>query len=271
MKYTLLLMKMKFLVLVLLLSAFWTNALSQAQFTNSTSLFWLNTYGNININDKLFVDNQFHFRFREKHNFPMLGQFAQIYARQGLGYIFSKNINATFGTVFRLNNNPNRMANGEVNTTSEFRLWHQYQFAMPLDRVYVYHRLRIEHRWSKGFDLDSEYVYRNRYRYRFNLKIPLNSNVLKEKTFYLAPETEVILQSGKVVGGSPLEDLRLIMAMGYIANRNLIFASSFMHTFGQDLAESSTYNQRFALRFHLYYFLDFENLKRSNLPFNFLY
>lgn len=243
---------------------------AQAQLTNPSSLLWVNTYGNIMITDKWFIDNQIHFRFRENDKMPMVGQFAQFYARQGLGYIFSKSFNATLGTVIRSDFNPNKFLTNEVRSTSEYRIWHQYQFAIPLNRFYVYHRVRLEHRWSKGFVKNSEYFFRTRYRYMLNVKIPINRKRLEEKTFYIAPEAELIMQSGKVVGGSPLEDLRLHTSFGYIVNRNVILASGLMYTMGQNLENGIIYRQRWIFRMHLYYFFDLNKIKKTSFPFDVL-
>lgn len=261
---------LKYGILILLVCTVCGKTRAQAQFAKPSSLLWVNTYGNIKLNDKWFIDNQFHFRFQETDQVPVVGQFAQFYARQGVGHIFSKSFNATAGTVFRLDSNPNEIAFDEVKRVSEFRLWHQYQFAIPMNRLYVYHRLRLEHRWSKGFNEDSEYFFRNRFRYMFNVKIPINSRRLEEKTLYIAPEAEIIMQSGQVVGGSPLEDLRLHTSLGYIVNRNVIVASGLMYTFGQSLADGTNYRQRLILRLHLYYFLDRKDFKKPGLPFEFL-
>lgn len=241
-----------------------------SHFNEPVSKFWVNTYGNIPITDKLFFDTQTHFRFQQTANVPMVGQWAQIYSRQGLGYVFSKSFNATVGGVFRLNNNLDGVALNESQSVPEFRIWHQYQFAMPMTGLYVYHRLRMEHRWSKGFNNDSEYFFRNRYRYMLNVKIPINNNKLEEKTFYISPEAELIMQSGKVVGGSPLEDLRLHTSFGYILDRNVIMATGFMYSFGQDLVDGTQYKQGLVWRFHVYYFLNFKKLKKPSLPFEFL-
>ncbi len=271
MKHALLLFALKFFAVVIFVGALHSSVKAQAQFSEPSSLLWVNTYGNVKLTEKLFFDTQIHFRFQETANVPMVGQWAQFYSRQGLGYVFSKSFNATAGVVFRLNNNVNGVALNELNNTNEYRIWHQYQFAMPMQGLYVYHRIRLEHRWSKGFEKDSEYFFRNRFRYMLNIKIPINNNKLEEKTFYIAPETELIMQSGKVVGGSPLEDLRLHASFGYILNRNLIVASGLMYTFGQDLIDGTQYRQRLILRLHVYYFLDFKKLKKPSLPFEFLY
>lgn len=258
-------------VLFSVLFVFYSNAQTQtARFSDITSKLWINTYGNIQLKNNFFWDFQTHFRFQEKDNVPMVGQLAQIYNRQGLGYIFSKKFNATLGFVYRLNNNLDDVAINEKNSNSEWRIWHQYQFAIPFPRLIVYHRFRLEHRWSKGFENNSNYFFRNRYRYMINVKIPINKKKLEEKTLYIAPEAELIMQSGRRVVNSPMEDLRLHLSFGYIVNYKLIVASGLMYTTGQELTDGSIYKQSIVLRMHLYYMLSLPKWKKENLPFNLL-
>lgn len=261
-----------FITSILLVNiTFVCNAQTQtAEFSEITNGTWINTYGNIDIKNNFFWDLQVHFRFQENENIPMVGQWAQIYNRHGLGYIFSKKFNSTVGFVHRLNHNLNQSAINQKNTNSEWRIWHQYQFAIPFSRLVVYHRLRLEHRWSKGFDYNSTYFFRNRYRYMFKTKIPINKKKLEEKAIYVAPEVELIMQSGRRVINSPMEDLRLHLSVGYIVNYKLIIASGLMYTTGQDLSDGSYYRQRLLLRMHVYYMLSFQKWKRENLPFNLL-
>jgi len=136
----------------------------ESKFKDLTTKYWLNTYGNIRVSDKLFWVAQTHFRFEETERTPFAGQLGQIYNRHALGYIYSEKINFSLGGVLRIN--------------FEWRIWHQYQFALPLGRVIAYHRLRIEHRWTQGFGQDSEFIFRNRWRYMFRLKVPLKEKLL---------------------------------------------------------------------------------------------
>ncbi len=128
-----------------------------------------------------------------------------------------------------------------------------------------YHRIRIEHRWTQGFADDSAYEFRNRWRYMFKMKIPLNSHKLKPKTLFVSPEAELIMQSGKPVVNSPFEDLRLHAQLGYILTPRLTLATGFMYSQGQDLKDGSIYKQAWTARFHVYYAPDFRKI-RNKLP-----
>lgn len=235
-----------------------------SQFKEAKTKLWVNTYGNIRISKRLFWDAQTHFRFEETKNTPFIGQVAQVYNRHAIGYIYSKKINFSLGGVVRLNFNTDE-SSLDRNLVPEWRIWHQYQFALPVYSAMIYHRLRIEHRWTQGFADNSEYIFRNRWRYMFRAKVPLNSHKLEPKTLYVSPEAELIMQSGKAVVGSAMEDLRLTTTLGYILTPRLSIAAGGMYSFGQTLDNAGIYNQNFTLRFHVYFSPDFRKV-RNKLP-----
>ncbi len=225
---------------------------------------WINSYGNIRISKRLFWDAQTHLRFQETESSPFVGQVAQVYNRHAIGYIHSKYFNVSLGGVLRLNFNTDA-AEFDRNLVPEWRIWHQYQFAQPLENMMIYHRIRIEHRWTQGFEENSDYIFRNRWRYMFRIKIPLNSHKLAPKTLYVSPEAELIMQSGKAVVASPMEDLRLTTTLGYILTPRLTIAAGAMYSQGQDLANGGIYKQSWTMRFHVYFSPDFRRVK-NKLP-----
>ena len=236
----------------------------ESNYKEPTTKMWFNTYGKIRISKRLFWDAQTHFRFQETGNHDFAGQIAQIYNRHAVGYIYSKKINFSLGGVLRVNFNTDPTSD-DRNIVPEFRIWHQYQFAQEVYRAMIYHRIRIEHRWTKAYEENSEYTYRNRWRYMLRAKIPLNHHKLKSKTLYLAPEAELIMQSGKTVVASPMEDLRMTTTLGYILTPRLTVAAGMMYSMGQDLKNGGNYKQSFTGRVHLYYSPDFRKVK-NKLP-----
>ena len=238
-----------------------------SRFKPPVTRLWINTYGNIRISNKLSWIAQTHFRFQESKDLHFVGQIGQIYNRHAINYLFSKNFNASLGGVLRVNYNVDEVLEGEKSVVPEFRIWHEYLFGMPLDGIKVYHRIRIEHRWSKGFKDYEPYIFRNRWRYMLNVKIPINNTELKPKTFYISPEAELIMQSGKAVVDSPMEDLRLHASCGYIINRQLTIATGFMYSMGQTLKDGDLYHQKYTVRTHLYFSPDFRKLRNRSLSY----
>ena len=236
----------------------------ESKYKDPTSKVWVNTYGKIRIGKRFFWDAQTHFRFQETEATPFVGQVAQIYNRHALGYIYNKKVNFSLGGVLRVNFNTDEDSI-DRHVVPEWRIWHQYQFAMPLYSAMIYHRIRIEHRWTQGFAEDSEYIFRNRWRYMFRAKIPLNNHKLEPKTLYVSPEAELIMQSGKAVVASPMEDLRLTTTVGYILTPRLTVAAGLMYSQGQALENGGEYKQAWTMRFHMYYSPDFRRV-RKKLP-----
>ena len=225
---------------------------------------WFNSYGNIRISNHLFWIAQTHFRFQENNNTSSGWQWAQVYNRHALSYLFSKKFNASLGGVLRVNFNQKQIEPDAL-TVPEWRIWHQYLFAMPLYRSMIYHRIRVEHRWSKGFEPNAAFIFRNRWRYMFKIKTPIGKPKLGSNTFYISPEAELIMQSGKAVIDSPMEDLRLHTSIGYIVNPRLTYAAGLMYSQGQDLADGAFYKQKLVFRFHAYFSLDTRKIK-NKLP-----
>lgn len=236
----------------------------QSEFKEPKTRVWVNTYGNIRISKRLFWIAQTHFRFEETEDTPFVGQIGQIYNRHAIGYIYNKKVNAALGGVMRINFNTDESST-DRNVVPEFRIWHQYQFAQPLYSAMIYHRIRIEHRWTQGFAENSEYIFRNRWRYMFRAKIPLNNNKLEPKTLYISPETELIMQSGKEVVGSVMEDLRLTTTLGYILTPRLTVAAGLMYSQGQTFDNPGIFKQNWTMRFHVYFSPDFRKVK-NKLP-----
>lgn len=242
-----------------------TDRPTQAKFKEPQTLMWVNTYGNMRLTDRLFWVAQTHFRFQQTDNTPFAGQVAQVYNRHALSYLFSKRFITSVGGVLRVNFNTDEIYEDERRSVPEWRIWHEYQFSLPLSRLMIYHRIRLEHRWTQGFENNSDYIFRNRWRYMLSMKIPINKPKLGPHAFYIAPESEIIMQSGKSVVDSPLEDLRLHTSFGYIVNPRLTVATGLMYSIGQELTDGALYKQKFTWRLHVYFSPDFRKIK-NKLP-----
>lgn len=194
-----------------------------------------------------------------------MGKMSKWYNRHGLKYLHSKNFSATLGGVLRFNFTPDP-GNDEYHAmTPEYRIWHQYSFALPFSRFMAYHRIRIEHRWDRSNLKGADFIFRNRWRYKFQIKYPINKKKLEPGAFYMNPDAELIMQSGKEVVDSPLEDLRLFLAVGYIINPRIKLSTGAMYSMGQKLDAGYKYRRRWIPRFHMYYSFDIRKKKRRGV------
>jgi hypothetical protein len=251
---------------VLLLLFSYANVRSQESFPTEsvfkkpTTAAWLNSYWNVRFSEKFFWAAEVHYRMSETPNVPFVGRVGQLYNRHGIKYMFSKKLNITAGFVLRMNFNPEPGNDAFETMVLEPRLWHEYLFGMPFQYAGVdfvaYHRLRFEHRWSRSNLKDAEYIYRNRYRYKFMLKVPLNSKKLTPGTIYFNPDVELILHSGKTIVANPVEDLRIYPNFGYIFSPRFSGSMGMMYTTGQADMFGYSYKQNWIWKFNIYVSID---------------
>lgn len=263
----------KLFLIIFLSSCFHINAQElEPEFETMGTNLWLSSYNKFRIGDKLYWAGEMHYRRAGDSETPYIDRMAQVYNRHGLNYVFSPNFNATVGGVLRLDFTPDPENTDLEPVVIEPRIWHQYLFVLPFPRFMLYNRIRIEHRWKRGFENveDPEWNFRNRYRYNFYMKIPLNGTKLKPGTFYVSPSAELIMQSGKTVVGSFVEDLRLYGNLGYIASPRVTSSLGLMYTTGQNLNDPTLYRRRLVIRFSTYISLDFrkEEQKIPTLKFS---
>jgi hypothetical protein len=263
-----------FLVLVVFFISGWNYAQEEEEVYNipDASIFeefgtnlWVGSYNKFRIGEKLLWDAQHHYRRGGHNGVPFVGRMSQFYNRHALTYVFNNSFNATAGAVLRLNFTPDPGNPDFANLRYEPRLWHEYMFIMPYERFMLYHRIRIEHRWSKSNAIDADWIYRDRWRYKIFAFIPINKPKLEPGAWYLIPDVEIIMQSGKPVVDNPLEDLRIYPQLGYIVSPRLKIGGGPMYTTGQRMGGGYQYRQRLVLRINAYVSLDFRKFE-SKIP-----
>lgn len=236
---------------------------NRAKFQAPSSNLWLGNYNKIKIGKKLYWDAQLHVRTIESRNVAIVGQMAQVYNRHGISFVPNSRISMTFGPVLRIDFTPDPSNDELKRAIVEPRIWHEYVFSMPFKRFNIYHRIRIEHRWSTGFQQDADWIFRNRWRYFIYAMIPINNTQLVPKTFYLNPGIEIIMQTGNPVGGSTVDDLRISPQIGYIASSTVKYSAGLMWTTGQTLGDPFEYRARWVIRLNAYVSLDFRKLENK--------
>lgn len=239
----------------------------EAEYGDAGTLLWLGSYNTLRLSDKLYWVAQHHFRTSNYDGTPWVGRMAQIYNRHALTYRFSDRFLFTLGPVLRINFTPEPGNEDFQSVTLEPRIWHEYMFPMSgylgARSFVLQHRIRIEHRWSRSNRIDADWIYRDRWRYRITMKLPISRTTLQPKTFYATPlNVEIIMQSGKSVVNAPMEDLRIYPSVGYIFNTKLSVSVGLMYALGQNLGAGHQYRQRYVARINLWWTPDlrkFEN------------
>jgi len=246
---------------------------TESVFKKPRTGMWVNSYWNIRFAEKFLWAGEVHYRTDQSDNIPFVGRPAQLYNRHGIKYMFSKKLNITAGFVLRMNFSPDPGNDVFENMVLEPRLWYEFLFGMPFTQsgidFVVYHRLRFEHRWSRSNLKGAEYIYRNRYRYKFMLKMPLNKKKLTSGTLYFNPDVEIIMQSGKTVIANPFENLRIYPNFGYIFTPRLSGSLGMMYTTGQDDMFGFNYRQSWIWKFNIYVSIDARKFEQKMPEINF--
>ncbi|WP_374951277.1 DUF2490 domain-containing protein [Mucilaginibacter sp.] len=140
--------------------------------------------------------------FQTRTNGAFFSQFQYYEAKAGVSYDIDKNFVALVGTgtyhtydYFNVSDGP---------TINEYRVWEQMTINQFLTPLKFEHRYRVEQRWVDG-------LYRNRFRYRLNMFIPLNNTKIVARTWFLSVYDEVFFTNKT----PNFERNRLLAAIGY--------------------------------------------------------
>lgn len=114
-----------------------------------------------------------------------------------------------------------------AHNNNEHRIWEQFIMKNKIGRVDVQHRYRLEQRFienwvseADGSIKQDDYVFRQRFRYRFMLTIPLSRKELKDNTLFFALYDEPFLGFGKGIAKNILDQNRLYGALGWRFNND---------------------------------------------------
>ncbi len=115
----------------------------------------------------------------------------------------------------------------------EFRIWQQLSFSDRLGRWRIDHRLRAEQRFM------SNDIYRNRFRYRFNIVLPLGHESLIPGTFYLTSFDEIFLTDKP----PHFERNRIFGGGGYVCSKVVTLQTGYLYQY--DYSPAATTGKHF--------------------------
>lgn len=153
----------------------------------------------------------------------MYNHFNYYEIKGGINYRINKNFSAMvgFGNYGTYNWKNLRSAK----TIDELRLWEQFVITQPLNRLKFEHRFRAEQASLNG-------RYRNRFRYRINLIIPINKPKVEKGTVFASAFDEIFLTD------TPPYFMRnrIYMGLGYQATSFLTIQAGWINQFNYNLA-----------------------------------
>lgn len=159
---------------------------------------WIMYFGANKISDKFSLHTEIQYR-----NHTLIpNNTEQWLLRTGINYHFAPNAIATAGIALI----PSYVFESEQSDpeTVENRLWQQFILTNKVGRVKFEHRYRLEQRWVND-------DYRNRFRYRVMLFIPLNKTSMEPGAIFLGLYDEIFINDEPVF----FDRNRLYGALGY--------------------------------------------------------
>ncbi len=192
---------------------------------------WLMYFGTNKVSDKFSIHTEVQYR---NHTLAPVN-IEQLLLRTGLNYHFSEKAFVTGGYAY--------IANHEFESeqsapeSEEHRIWQQFILTNTIGRVKFEHRYRLEQRWVKN-------DYRNRFRYRLMLFLPLNKPRIEKGTLFAGVYEEVFLNGKKDF----FDRNRLYGALGYQLSNTASLQVGMMH---QQLSDFGKWYLQFALVLNL--------------------
>lgn len=226
---------------------------------------WNGLYLKTRFSNKIGYYAEHHYRTRNKIDdvTSFIGRTRQLYNRAGINIIFNDYFEGTIGPTLVLNYSPDPGNPNFEKVTYEPRIWHQWLFIMPkMGRVKIYNQFRFEHRWRKTNEINADYDYTNRFRYKIFAYIPINKKNIEVNSLFFSPSAEIFMHSGKSIVYHPFEDFRTYNGLGYVFTPHITFFAGHMWTLGQKNS-GFEYRSSHILRFNLFIGLDFRSLEKK--------
>lgn len=154
--------------------------------------------------------------------------------KAGVGYNFPK----TASVLFAMGHYATFQPDGDFKkpfVNDEFRIWEQFVLTNNIGRVKIEHRYRIEQRFT------SNAGYRNRFRYRLNVIVPLNNKEIKDKTWYTSIFNEVFVTNERPY----FEQNRIFLGAGYQFNKRFTVLAGVLNRFDQSITNVPSWKNYF--------------------------
>lgn len=188
---------------------------------------WLMYFGTNRVSDKLSIHTEIQYR---NHTFVPVNT-EQLLLRTGLNYHFAKGAMATAGYA---NIGSYEYRSEQRNPeTQEHRIWQQLILTNKIGRVKFEHRYRVEQRWI-------EQDYRDRFRYRLMLFVPINKTEIEKGAFFIGLYDEIFVNSKEIF----FDRNRLYGAVGLQFSKTSSVQVGMLH---QQLSDFNKWYLQFAL------------------------
>ncbi|MFV8343864.1 DUF2490 domain-containing protein [Flavobacterium sp. XS2P39] len=243
-------MSLKQLTFFLMITGIGVNSYSQEQrITDENSIGWLAYTGTFKISPKIAFHTEYQWRRVEGLKNPQ-----QSLLRTGVNYALRKDVSLNVGYAFAETDPYGDYPN--ANAFSEHRIYEQIILKNPIGKVDVSHRFTLEQRFIEKFlnqngEINKDWVFLNRIRYRLRTEIPVYKNSLS-----IILLDEVFAGFGKNVEANVFDQNRLAALVGYKVNKNIKIEAGYLSQIlqqGKKVNDKSVfqYNSGLMLSTHL--------------------
>ncbi len=211
---------MKKTIILSLLFLFQFSGFTQVQKDNQFNA-WFTYSGDHKLNDNFSIHTLYSFRRND-----LVKYWQQSLLRIGLSRKLTNNFIVTLGydwvETFPYGKEP------ISKQTTEHRPFEQLILKNVVGRFEISHRYKLEQRLIESF---SGFIFRNRFRYRFTLIVPINKQKLSEKTFYFSAFDEIFINTGKHINVHYFDQNWGYLGLGYQFNKYAKLAIGYMNQY----------------------------------------
>jgi hypothetical protein len=164
---------------------------------------WLMYFGSNRLSNKISIHSEVQYR---NHTVEPVNT-EQLLLRAGVNFHLANNATLTAGYGYVAGH----VFESEQTTpeSEESRIWQQFILTNKVGVVKFEHRYRLEQRWVNK-------DYKNRYRYRLMLFVPLNKKAIEKGTLFLGIYDEIFINGQQTL----FDRNRLYGAIGYQLTKN---------------------------------------------------
>lgn len=189
------------LILTIIFISIYTNCLSQEDHRLGN---WNSIILKRKISTKWSLLGEGHIR---SNNYDLKYDYFEI--KSAIGYSITKNLIGLFGTGFFNTYTPGEFFRSPV-LQREQRTWLELNLKQTFNRFNFEHRARLEQRFIGD-------NYKNRFKYRLGLLLPINKAEMIQGSLYLATSDELFMPQH----GPAVEKNRFYLGMGYKMNQKV--------------------------------------------------
>jgi hypothetical protein len=221
------------------------NAQAQQQKYEYLNQLWGGYFNSVKVNSKFSINTDLQGRTTDWYK-----QWAVALIRTGVSFKATEKITLSGGFAdfisFQKDNKVSR---------NEYRPWVEFAVSDACDNVKINHKLKVERREFQSVmndELVNKYTSNYRFRYRFDVLIPIWKKAESEKALSFQFGNELMINAGKSIVNNYFDQNRTWGAFLYTVNRKLSLQLMYMNIY-QQLSGGTTLDQINVIRFTIYH------------------